>query len=544
MKGTIIAAAAAALSGVEAAQLHHRHGHPMLAKKHAYGTGTGYEDECVCTTVVETSYGEPSLVGVSEYEHPAETTVIEEVAVIPTAAVETCPTPGTYTFPATTVTLTETTVVCGATSTSVSPGTHTIGGVTTVVETATTVVCPYATTSTDDSGVVTSIIETTTYVCPSAGTYTIAPVTTECVEETVIVVPIVESYTPGTYTRPEVVTTITETDVVVVCPYTVSPVPEAETTEAAEVPITTTEEEEAPATTTAAEEYQETTTEVEAAATSAATSGGSSSLGSGNDHWAMTYTPYTDDSLCKSQGQIDDDIAAIAGAGFTAVRVYSTDCSTLPYIGGACADNGLKIILGIFINGDGCSNSNPTVPEQISAIAEWAQWDMVDAIVVGNEAIYNGYCTASEIADLVSTCKSEFSGYSGPYTTAETLNIWELDSTSSVLCDALDVIGANIHPYFNAGVTASTAGTFVAGQLDIIDSICPGKTGINLECGWPSAGSCIGSACPGSDAQATAISDIREKAGDRTCFFSFTNDMWKDAGSCGCEQSWGCGSLF
>ena len=94
---------------------------------------------------------------------------------MPTPIIQTCPTPGTYTFPGSTLIVTETTTVYGETTTEVPSGTHTLGGVTTVVETATTVVCPYATQKTEN-GVVTKILETTTYVCPAAGTYTIAPV--------------------------------------------------------------------------------------------------------------------------------------------------------------------------------------------------------------------------------------------------------------------------------------------------------------------------------------------------------------------------------
>lgn len=535
MKGAIIAAAAALTRGASA-RLHNRHAHPLFERAN---------DNCECTTLYETWYGEPTLIGVSAVtaaETPMETTapvetVTEEIAVVPTAAVETCPTPGVYTFPATTMTVTETTTVCGASSTHIPAGEHTLGGVTTVVETSTEVVCPYATVVTE-GGVVTSTIQTTTYVCPTPGTYTIAPITTSVVEETVIVVPIVETYTPGTYTRDEVVTTITETSVVVVCPYTVSPIAEAEATPIAEAEPTTkveesitTKEPEIAATTSSIEEVKDTPTSTP-------------SLGSDGDHFAMTYTPYTTEGMCKSKSEIDADLATIAESGFKAIRVYSTDCNTLEYVGGACRTNGVKMILGIFINGAGCTNSPVSVDEQIQAIAAWADWELVDAIVVGNEAIFGGFCSPAQIAGLISTCRSTFSGFTGPFTTAETLNIWQRSDVSAALCDAVDMTGANIHPYFNAEVSPESAGDFVEGQLALIDAICPGKTGINLECGWPSAGLTNGAAIPGKSEQATAISGIRSKVGSRTVFFSFHNDGWKEPGACGCEQSWGCGDLF
>lgn len=157
---------------------------------------------------------------------PATTAIVstvEPVVVAPTPKV-TVVQPGTYTFPATTITLTESTTVCAAASTHVPAGTHTYGGVTTIVETSTTVVCPYATAITKD-GVVTSTILTTSYVCPSAGTYTIAPETTSVSVSTVLVYPTASSYAPGTYIKPEIVTTITKTDFVVFCPFTAAAPP-------------------------------------------------------------------------------------------------------------------------------------------------------------------------------------------------------------------------------------------------------------------------------------------------------------------------------
>jgi len=523
-------------------------------------------ETCVpgCTTYVTTIYGEPTLhfPQVPTYTHASEpqTTVTKEVVVVPTAAVETCPTPGTYTFPATTLTVTATTTVCGASSTTVPAGTHTVGGVTTVVTTATTVVCPYATTEVNSNGVVTSVIKETTYVCPSAGTYTIAPITTTVPKDTTIIVPVVETYCPGTYTRPEVVTTVTETSVIVVCPFTTpgAPHPTSEaakpTTEAAKptteaVKPTTEAAKPTPEAAKSTTEAAATVKEVASSASSSqATATGSSakSVGGSGDHWAMTYTPYANDGTCKSKDAVDSDIAAIAGAGFTHIRVYSTDCDTLPNVGAACAAHGVKMILGVFIHSAGCTNSNPDVDSQINAIASWAQWNLVELIVLRNEAIFGGFCTASQLAGVISSAKSTFAkaGYTGPCTTSEVLSVWQDTSVSSALCGVIDVTGANIHAYFNAETSAENAGDFVAGQLSLIDSICPGLTGVNLECGWPSAGSCNGAACPGTDNQAKAISSIREKAGSRTVFFSFLNDLWKEPGSCGCEQSWGCGSLF
>ncbi|KAL7942224.1 glycoside hydrolase [Trichoderma barbatum] len=575
MKGAFAAAAVAALTGAASASHGHRHAHELFAAKRAQ---TG--EVCVpgCSTVYSTITGEPTLVPIkvpatsaappttaaapppttsAESQAPAPTSEVVVVPV-PTPAPVTFPTPGTYTIPASTITLTDTTTVCGASSTQVPPGTHTVGGVTTVVETATTVVCPVATISTSGT-VVTSVIVQTTYVCPAAGTYTIAPITTVVPSSTVVVYPVPTSYEPGTYTAPEQVVTVTETDYVTYCPFassglptsTPAPAPAPEPTTPANYPPPP-----PPAQPTKEAPKPSAPAYSPPAAPSAppkpkpqvskpkpqAPSGG---LSGNNDHYGMTYTPYEPTTgNCKSADAVDSDISAIKNAGFQVLRVYSTDCNTLENVGNACKKYGIEMIIGVFVKGDGCSYDTPDIKNQVDAIAAWAKWDQVKLIVVGNEAIMNGFCSAAQLAQLVTVVKGKCSGYTGPYTISETLNIWQNPAVSSAICGVIDVTGANIHPFFNSATTPEMAGDFVSGQLDILSKICPGNDVINLECGWPKRGSCNGVACPGQAEQATALKSIREKCGNQTVFFSVDDDLWKQPGGFGCEQSWGAAAAF
>lgn len=517
MKAAAVATAAAALVGGASAHRNaHRHAH--LFEKKAYATG----ETCVpgCTTIWKTIYGEPTLHIPPPPPKPTATVWPTGPAVVPTPVPQICPTPGTYTFPATTLTVTETTTVCAASTTELPKGTHTLGGVTTVVETATTVVCPYATTKTEN-GVVTNVIETTTYVCPSAGTYTIAPITTTVdVAVTTVVVPVVTTICPGTYTAPAV-TTVVETATVVFCPFeSATPVPVTPAPPAPEAP----------------KENKPPSAPVPAP-------GG---LGGAGGKWAMTYTPYRPDGQCKEAPEVLADCKAIAAAGFTTLRVYSTDCGTLPKVGAAAKELGLKLIIGVFVGKVGCDNGSPDVAQQIAAIKEWAQWDLVNLVVVGNEALFNGFCTVGQLYDLINHCKSELKsvGYNGPFTTTDVVSAW-LTKDVSAICDAIDVVACNAHAYFNANTLPSQAGAFVAGQLDLVVKKCGGnKPGFVMETGWPTAGNCNGVACAGPSEQAEAIRSIKETIGDKAVFFSATDDPWKHPGSCNCEQHWGCGQLF
>ncbi|KAJ4295844.1 hypothetical protein N0V88_004546 [Collariella sp. IMI 366227] len=522
MKAGVLAAAAALFAGGASAARSHNHRNHHLSNLFEK-KGLAGDDVCEpkCTTVYSTITGDVTIIQpppktTSTSTTPAPVPTTTGPILVPTPIPQTCPTPGTYTFPATTVVVTATTTVCGASSTTVPSGTHTLGGVTTVVTTATTVVCPVATTETQN-GVVTSVIKTTTYVCPSAGTYTIAPITTTVTADvTTVIVPVVTTICPGTYTAPAVVTTITETNVVVYCPFTSSEIP-------------------APAPTSAPLRLP-----VESSSPSVA----KTSLGGNGKLWAMTYTPFTPGGDCKGAAEVMEDIALIAQAGFTTLRVYSTDCDTLPSVGAAARAHGLRMIIGIFIGRPGCDNDSPSVAEQIDALKEWSQWDLVDLCVVANEALFNNYCSVGELTALIQRTKSELGsvGYSGPFTTTDIVSSWTDNDMSSV-CSVIDVVATNAHAYFNSATAPQDAGKFVAGQLAIVEKVC-GKPGYVMETGWPTAGNCNGVACAGPDQQYTAISSIQSEVGNKVVFFSFRDDPWKKPGDCNCEQSWGCGSVF
>lgn len=444
---------------------------------------------------------------------------------LPTPGVTSFSSTGIYTIPATTVTVRDTTTVCGATTTELPSGSHTFGGVTTVVSTRTTVTCPYATVEPSGS-TVTSKIYTTTYVCPSAGTYTIAPTTTYVPTSTVVVYPTPATITPGTYTQTEQVVTVTRTDYTYVCPFTgndePTSAPVAPPTSA--VPVTPTA---APSTTSAV------------ASSSASSSATAVPTGVSGKQMGMTYSPYTNQGGCQPKDQVLKDVAMIKQKGFTHVRVYSTDCNSLEYIGEAAKQHGLKMIIGVFISSTGISGAQ----EQVTAITKWAQWDLVTLIVVGNEAIQNGYTDASSLAGFISSCKSSFSaaGYSGQITTTEPINVWQ--QSGSALCGAVDILGANLHPFFNADVSPEKAGSFVRAQIKDLEAVC-NKDVINLETGWPSQGSPNGKAIPGTAQQAAAIRALVEEVGSQSVFFSYSNDLWKDAGDFDVERYWGCIDQF
>ncbi|KAE8140528.1 glycoside hydrolase superfamily [Aspergillus pseudotamarii] len=262
---------------------------------------------------------------------------------------------------------------------------------------------------------------------------------------------------------------------------------------------------------------------------------------SGAGLYGISFTPYTSSGTCMSQDEVTKSLQRIKKMGFDLVRVYSTDCNSLERIGSACKELDINVILGVFIGSSGTSGAQ----EQVQAISHWAQWPMVKLIVVGNEAIQSGCTSASKLSSFISSARRTFraAGYSGNVTTSEPLAIWKKHGVSTLLCSQVDIVGANVHPFFNAKFTPAQAGVFARYEYSELARICK-KPVLILETGWPNAGDANGLAVPGVAEQKTAITAIAKNMGPKSVFFSYSDDPWKPPGEFNEGQHWGCRSVF
>lgn len=266
------------------------------------------------------------------------------------------------------------------------------------------------------------------------------------------------------------------------------------------------------------------------------------------DKWAITYTPYTTEGQCKSASEVQSDIKKIANLGFTTIRSYSTDCGVFENVVPECKKHGLKVIYGIFLEAGGEGGKGPFstyANNQLQEIIKGADKDSVAMVIVGNEALFNGYCSAETLAKYIVYVREQLQGAGFPkdiaVTTTEPVNIWE--EQGAALCSAIDIFTVQVHPYFTSKVEASAAGDFAKEQLEKAAAVCPeaaAKGKYISEIGWPKQGKANGAAVPGYSEQKEAIKSIMEKVGKEACLFSFGDDKWKDAGAYGVEQSFGC----
>ncbi|KAK6541246.1 hypothetical protein TWF694_008612 [Orbilia ellipsospora] len=544
-------AASALLMGAEAGSLLRRHVHH---KRGDYGYVAPAADTCkviTYTTWVEYTAPPQPTYQATEYVKSTVTVIPTPLTTVPyscsvpvpTPEVTTCPTPGTYTFPAKTVTLTSTEYVCVPTTTVLTPGTQTYGVHTTVVtETLTTVTCPYAHVYTSASSVYTTLTSTV-YECPTPGTYSYGGYTTVATETTTVTYPTAVSYTPGTYVHPLTTVTVTVPQYVYTCPYaayTPSAAPVKPATYAAPPPVYTPAPKPKP-TTTAVPVY---VAHSSSAPVPVATYSGPinyNTVGQGRQ-WCITYTQYNNDKSCKSESQIMTDIADIASKGFRTIRVYAPDCDALESITAACDKYKIKIVMGVFIRGSGGSYDSADLDQQVKNLCSWGRWDITELIVIGNESVWGGIISSADLAAKISQYKQEFksAGYQGKVTTSEVVSSIQANPG---LCSVIDVVAVNIQPYFNGG-SASDAGNFVKSQMAIAESVCNKET-FCLEAGWPSGGAPINNAVATPNDQATAINAIYGVDDGHISYFSTYDDLWKDSSmNGGVETHFGCSHLF
>ena len=338
----------------------------------------------------------------------------------------------------------------------------------------------HATSPSITGDVTTTKVYTTTYVCPTPGTYTINPITTTVTGTEGCDYPVISDYPPGIYTQPEFTITVTQTSQVVTCPYYktstvyIVPVKETSTPEPPkpETPKPETTKpvvkEEPPATTTEVPDVVEPTTSTVTKPSETPKTVVKKPLtkpGSGGGKWAITYSQYNDDQTCKDGADVENDIADIASKGFKAIRLYSSDCGALDTVGSSVLKHGLKVIGGVFIKAGGVSTAESQVDDWI----KWDHWESVELFVVGNESLFQGFCTPEQLAAFIAEVKAKLQahGYNGPVTTAEPLNV--LQAHYGVLCDVIDVMGIHIHPFFNPDVSPPDAGNFLNAQLKDCD---------------------------------------------------------------------------
>lgn len=287
-----------------------------------------------------------------------------------------------------------------------------------------------------------------------------------------------------------------------------------------------------------------TTSTTSSASTSTISSATSSAASATGVPKALTYSPYNSDGTCRSASDVYNDLQIIKSKGVSQVRIYGTDCNSIETVQPACSKLGIKINQGFWIGSSGADSIDSSVAALI-AYGQQSGWDVFEYITIGNEAIISGYCSPSELIGKIQSVKTQLraAGYNGQVTTSEPPVSFQ---NHPELCTeaAIDMVGINPHSYFNAQIDASEAGSFVKGQLQLVQKLCGTSNVIITETGYPFSGSSNGLNVPSYENQQIAIQSILEELNGEVTILSYFNDLWKNPGPYGIEQSFGIQSFM
>ncbi|OWZ22304.1 Glycoside hydrolase [Phytophthora megakarya] len=195
----------------------------------------------------------------------------------------------------------------------------------------------------------------------------------------------------------------------------------------------------------------------------------------------VCYDP--DHTSGKSASTVQADMKTIAGAGFSSVRTYISTFGGVdmgPIITGA----GLTAVLGV-------PYPQSDYQEQMEAAIKAANAGGVYAIMVGNENLAGASSVPSGMIDVINQIKGRVSVKVGTVQRNTEVIGYQSISGWSELVAACDVLGVNVHPFFNPGTTAD-------GAIDVVDKQWQtmmanfGDKLLLTETGWPSSGSVSG----------------------------------------------------
>ncbi|KAG7399683.1 hypothetical protein PHYBOEH_008190 [Phytophthora boehmeriae] len=227
----------------------------------------------------------------------------------------------------------------------------------------------------------------------------------------------------------------------------------------------------------------------------------------------VCYDPNHADNGAMDAATVAADMATIKSRGFNAVRTYISKFGPTE-IGPIITSHNLTAALGV-------PYPQSDYQEQKEAALTAANAGGVGYIFVGNENLAGATFVPLDMIKLVQSIKSLVPPTVKVGTVQRNTEVINYASISgwSDLVAACDVLGVNLHPYFNPGTTADNAIDVFNNQWTIMEKNFGDKL-ILTETGWPSQGSILGNV--GSTAGAlTYFSDYKSWSSSQIESFYF-----------------------
>ncbi|KAI2478530.1 SAP130 C multi-domain protein [Pyrenophora tritici-repentis] len=255
----------------------------------------------------------------------------------------------------------------------------------------------------------------------------------------------------------------------------------------------------------------------------------------------ITWDAYDGSAKCLSGADVASQFSKMKD--YKVVRIYGMDCNQIANAIQNALKNGQKIMGGVYLDPTGGGEDLTQVIQAYkSAIDKYAggNWDIIQLFSVENERVNEQRMSAEQVVQAIGSARSQLRGlgYKGPVGAVETAPA--LIANPSI-CNAADVVTANIHAFFDSNTKPQDAGKFVKGQVQRVKDACNNKRVVVTESGWPHQGNANGAAVPSSENQRAALASIRQAFSGDLFFFSAFDSAWKSdtAFTFNAERFWG-----
>ncbi|MGH8549851.1 MAG: hypothetical protein ACRERU_14850 [Methylococcales bacterium] len=213
-------------------------------------------------------------------------------------------------------------------------------------------------------------------------------------------------------------------------------------------------------------------------------------------------SPY-DPSLTISPAQIDADLSLLAQR-FRCVRIYSVN-QGLQEVPRLAAENGLKVLLGIWIGPD--REANESEIRRAIKVAKTYR-SAIEGVIVGNEVLLRADQPLSMLRRYIDRVDSALPGVAVTYA-----DVWEFWLQHRELEDEVDFVTVHILPYWeDRPIPIENAVGHVSYIYHHVAHELKGKPVMIGETGWPSRGRQRQGAEPGLVNQARFIREFAVRA--------------------------------
>jgi len=254
----------------------------------------------------------------------------------------------------------------------------------------------------------------------------------------------------------------------------------------------------------------------------------------------ISYAPFgKDDSPLNipkgfrpSPAQMDHDLALLSTLT-QCIRVYSSvGLEELPSI---ARKHGLKMWLGAWVGNDA-----KMTQKEIDTVIRLAKenQDIVETVVVGNEALLRSDVSASQLVNYINAVKQAL-----PDTVITYADVWEYWNKHPEIAAAVDRVTIHILPYWeDKPISVDKALLHVKNIRDLMKQKIPDKEIVIGETGWPSVGRMREGALPSAENQAIftrGFVKMAEEDGWKYNFIEGFDQPWKRVSEGAVGGYWG-----